>query len=199
MKDEISDASLLARETDKYARIWRIPDYTFWSGECEEISKFLVWIDKRPVKSILVLGCGEGFGLHKLAMAGYQVFGVDLVDVLKFPEYKKRLTIASVWQLPYKSLQFDALLCCDVLEHIPPSKVLVALQEINRVSKFWYCTISCQPDNMGKKIDEVLHLSVRSPGWWIDKLALFSNLWGFSGNTGHVKVYGRHKGNTGDR
>lgn len=184
---------LLASETNKYERIWKVPDYMYWSGECEEISKFLTWIAGRPVKNILVLGCGQGYGLHKLTRAGYEVFGIDLVDVLEFPEYKKKLTIAPIWQLPYKSLHFDALLCCDVFEHLPPNKVVTALQEMNRVSKFWYCTISCRPDQLGKKIDETLHLSIYSPDWWIHQLDSISNLWGFSGNTGSIKLYGRHK------
>lgn len=184
---------LLVSETNKYERIWKISDYTYWSGECEEISKFLAWIVGRPIKSILVLGCGQGYGLHKLTRAGYEVFGIDLVDVLEFPEHRKKLTIAPIWQLPYKSLQFDALLCCDVFEHLPPDKVVAALQEMNRVSKFWYCTISCRPDQLGKKIDETLHLSIYSPDWWIHQLDSISNLWGFSGNTGSIKLYGRHK------
>jgi len=193
MDNNLVDKKLLITETDKYTRIWQVPEYTYWSGECEEVSRFLDFITKRPVKNILVLGCGQGFGLHELGKAGYQVFGVDLVDVLKFSEYKERLTIAPIWQLPYKSLQFDALLCCDVLEHIPPSKIMEALREMNRVSKFWYCTISCRPDRFGRRIGEDLHLTVHKPGWWMNKLIDITNLWGFSGNTDSIKLYGRHK------
>lgn len=193
MSDNISDSKLLRDETDKYARIWQIPEYAYWSGECEEISRFLAWIAGRPIRSILVLGCGQGFGMNKLSKAGYQVFGADLVDVLVFSEHKKDLTIAPIWQLPFKLLQFDAVLCCDVLEHVPLNKAVPSLREMNRVAKFWYCTISCRSDNLGKKIDEVLHLNVRTPGWWINKLTSISNLWGFTGNTASVKIYGRHK------
>lgn len=194
MDDKVTDNELLTSEIDKYTRMWKVPEYTYWSGECEEISKFLTWIVGRPVKNILILGCGQGFGMHKLVKAGYEVFGVDLVDVLEFPEYKKNLTTAPIWKLPYKTIQFDALLCCDVLEHIPPSKVIATLQEMNRVSKFWYCTIACRPDKLGKKIDEILHLSVYPPSWWIKRITTLSNLWGFEGNTANIKLYGRHKG-----
>lgn len=191
--NEAKDNDLLTRETNKYTKIWKVPEYSFWSQGVSEVRPFIEWAKKLPVKEVLVVGCGQGFELHYLEKAGFSVYGLDIVDVLKFKIFENRLTIAPVWSLPYKDLEFDAILCCDVLEHIPSEKIRLTLQEINRVGKYWYFSIACRPDKMGRKIGETLHLSVHPPNWWIRQITRHLTILNYSGGLANLSIKGTHK------
>lgn len=89
--------------------------------------------------SILDVGCGEGFTLHKLQQQG-------IGEKLEGIEYQKKaialgkkqypdivIKQGSIDKLPYKDNAFDLVLCTEVLEHMDnPEK---ALKELVRVSK----------------------------------------------------------------
>lgn len=189
----ISDEQLLIDEKEKYRKAWELSEYSYYSPELHEIPTFLKWIAKKPVKTILVLGCGQGHGIHKLTMAGYNVKGVDIVDVLVYPQHEYRLTIAPLWELPFSDIHFDAVFCCDVLEHIPPEKINETLAEINRIAKFYYFLVHCKPDKLGKKIDEKLHLCIHRASWWIDKCINILRVSEYSGTPSSLQISGIHK------
>ena len=189
----IDDKQLLIDEKEKYRKAWELPEYSYYSPELQEVSAFLKFIEMKPVKTILVLGCGQGHGIHKLTLAGYDVKGVDIVDVLVYPQYEKKLTIAPLWELPFSDIHFDAIFCCDVLEHIPPEKIDKSLVEINRISKFYYFLVHCRPDKLGKKIDEKLHLCIHRASWWMDKCINILRVSEYSGNPGSLQIAGRHR------
>jgi len=181
------------KEVDKYTRMWDVPQYSFHSPGTEEVHAFIEWARKLPIKEVLVIGCGQGFELHYLEEAGFSAHGLDIVNVLKYSEFESKFTVAPVWSLPYKELEFDAVLCCDVLEHVAPKKIRLTLQEINRVGKYWYFSIACRHDKMGKEIGEILHLSVHLPDWWIRQIGRFLRILDYSGNLSSLKIKGSHK------
>lgn len=93
----------------------------------------------RRVDSILDVGCGEGFTLHRLKERGIgtHLEGIeylqDAIDLGKqvYPEIK--ITQGDIYKLPYKDNSFDLILCTEVLEHLEnPDK---ALKELIRVTK----------------------------------------------------------------
>ena len=90
-------------------------------------------------KTILDVGCGEGFSLNKLNEnnIGEKLEGIDYskeaISIGKklFPNLL--LKQGSIYDLPYKDNTFDLVLCTEVLEHLENPKK--GLQEILRMSK----------------------------------------------------------------
>jgi ubiquinone/menaquinone biosynthesis C-methylase UbiE len=102
-------------------------------------SEFLREIELLGPKSILDVGCGEGFTLERIRKLhiGEKLEGIDFlktaIDIGKKIHPDVTLREASAYDLPYKDNLFDVLLCSEVLEHLEdPEK---ALAEIQRVTK----------------------------------------------------------------
>ena len=56
--------------------------------------------------------------------------------------------------------------CTDVMEHIPPDKVGVVLDNILKAAQRVWFSIALFEDACGKLIGETLHLSVHPFEWW---------------------------------
>lgn len=96
-------------------------------------------------KTVLDVGCGEGFTLNRLRKAdiGKDLIGVDFSKTAvklgkeHFPSLDLRE--GNIYKLPFKDNTFDLVICLEVLEHLEdPEK---ALKELVRVSKK-HCIIS---------------------------------------------------------
>lgn len=96
-------------------------------------------------KTILDVGCGEGFTLNRFRKLniGKDLIGVDTsvkaiaLGKEQFPHLN--LKEGSAYKLPFKDNSFDLVLCLEVLEHLEdPQK---AFSELVRVSKK-YCIVS---------------------------------------------------------
>jgi 2-polyprenyl-6-hydroxyphenyl methylase / 3-demethylubiquinone-9 3-methyltransferase len=102
--------------------------------------------------SLLDVGCGGGFLAEEFARAGYAVTGVDpapeTIDAARAHAETSGLPIdyrvAAGEQLPFDDVSFDAVACCDVLEHVADVDAVVT--EIARVLRpggmFFYDTIN---------------------------------------------------------
>lgn len=185
---------LTSKETSKYNRIWQKVEYKFYSNECREIQNVINWAKPRPIHKILVVGCGEGYGIRELELAGFDVVGLDLVDVLKVP-IKNKLIISPLWDLNEicKNQAFDLIVAIDVLEHIPPEKIKTCLSQINNNSKFFYFSIACRSDQCGKLIEENLHLTVHLPYWWLNQIQARFSVESYHGGMANIIVMGRKK------
>lgn len=185
---------ILKMETDKYAKVWQHPEYKFWSGEVAEVGRIIEWARKKPIKNILIIGCGEGYGLHYLSREGFSVHGIDLVNVVRFKSLKSSMTVVPVWDTGIRSLSYDACIAIDVLEHIPHDRIIQSVQEIGRVSKFFYFSISCKQDRMGKLINDTLHMTVKPAWWWVQVISKYLSVETFTGSPKSVKIIGRKSG-----
>lgn len=95
--------------------------------------------------SILDVGCGEGFMLEKVRVAGIAraLEGVDVrsdaVEIGRALHPELTLRQGSIYALPYPDASFDVVVCSEVLEHLERPEE--ALTELIRVAKR-YCVIS---------------------------------------------------------
>jgi SAM-dependent methyltransferase len=111
------------------------------------VQRLLIWHFHRRVgelveaahpRSILDVGCGEGFTIDYLLRANGQLHlrGVDFDwSALRRAKGKHPgvlFEMADIGRLPYASAGFDLVLCLEVLEHLP--EPLPALEELRRVS-----------------------------------------------------------------
>jgi ubiquinone/menaquinone biosynthesis C-methylase UbiE len=90
---------------------------------------------------ILDVGAGHGMLSSLLAVLGHECHAVDFFDQTeKYPEaYRKKLISfqqcnVEVDPLPFADASFDAVICCQVLEHFTHSH-LPAVKEMRRVLK----------------------------------------------------------------
>lgn len=121
-------------------------------------------------KSLLVLGCGDGFEIETLRHMGFKdVKGITLLD----KEYERAGTIEGISQgdiheLPYEDESFDYVISKETLEHaIAPS---IALFETNRVLKKNGKAVHYIPSGPAKQADWYHYGCF--PDWvWVDLMS----------------------------
>lgn len=89
---------------------------------------------------VLDVGCAKGFLVKDLMSVcpGLEVFGIDISDyALKHcePEVIGRLHKGSADQLPFPDGSFDAVISLNTLHNFSRDGVIVAMRELQRVSK----------------------------------------------------------------
>lgn len=106
------------------------------------------------IKSILDVGCGEGFTLDKLSEEGIgkKLEGVDFlktaIDLGKKAHPKLTLKQGNIYDLEYKNNSFDLVMATEVLEHLEDP--LKGLKELIRVSKkYLLLSVPNEPFFMG--------------------------------------------------
>jgi len=89
--------------------------------------------------SFLDAGCGEGFVTEIIAtqFPGMPITGFDFnapsVELARAKNPNATFDVASIYELPYRDNQFDAVGCFEVLEHLHEPRQ--AIRELARVSK----------------------------------------------------------------
>jgi SAM-dependent methyltransferase len=89
----------------------------------------LVFALRYSVKSVLIVGKGDGLVAQLLSDYGVQVTTLDIAADLQ-PDL-----LGSVTSIPAAQGSFDLTLCCQVLEHLPFEQFSLALREIRRVTR----------------------------------------------------------------
>ena len=92
--------------------------------------------------SVLDAGCGEGFVLRRMRRhnASHSLTGFDRsMGAVRYARdhgpADALLLVADIDRMPFRSHSFDAVVCSEVLEHLPD--VPTALAELKRVSAGW--------------------------------------------------------------
>lgn len=92
-------------------------------------------------KSVLEIGCGDGYGAVYLAEIAASIIGIDYEEdtVLKAQNKYRAPNLSFVCmdatELKFEDNSFDAVCSFQVIEHIPEDKLLSYLLEIKRVLK----------------------------------------------------------------
>lgn len=172
---------LQTSEKEKYTTIWKCNEYRQYSPG-EEFIKNLPIINllrKSGAKTVLDAGCGSGKLMRALIEECGSEFSVHGFDIAEncldhfFDKTKKDiLTVGVLWDKEDFNKKYDAIICCDVLEHIPTEKIELVLDNFYHCAKrFCYLSIALQQDCFGLKIvGKHLHLTVKEPDWWISKI-----------------------------
>lgn len=99
-------------------------------------------VKKTGARHILDVGCGEGFTIRALREAGVGMMtvGVDYSpSALAWSQANNvacsPLHVADAQRLPFSDNSFDLVLCLEVLEHLPDSRL--GLVELLRVARDW--------------------------------------------------------------
>lgn len=87
-------------------------------------------VERAKPKKILDAGCGRGFYLQALVTYPFisHIFGFDLNDSYlrqakkRIRDKRLRLTLADLYNLPYRENSFDMIICSEVLEHVKNDK-----------------------------------------------------------------------------
>lgn len=87
------------------------------------------------IERILDVGCGNGFVTRHLR-ARVAVVGLDASEVA-LAEFEGIRVAASCDHLPFPDRSFDAAVCAEVLEHLPPAVLARTVKELARVATTW--------------------------------------------------------------
>lgn len=196
--------ALAAHEQKKYEKAWAIPEYHTFSPAMNIMPLFKQMVKKprRPtgkgkvaqrlenyaIPTLLDIGAGTGRASEHLAESGWSVTMLDHVQVnpdSELPFIKanifgdwdkaglrsRSVEYGGVWKYP-----FDQGFCCDVMEHIPTSKVDAALTNILTRCERVFFSINFMADHFGAQVGHPLHLTVEPFMWWVDKLNEFGTV-----------------------
>jgi 2-polyprenyl-3-methyl-5-hydroxy-6-metoxy-1,4-benzoquinol methylase len=125
---------------------------------------------------LLDVGCGLGMQAARLALQGWEAYGIDASDQMlrlgqfRFPAVHKKVNLARgiAEALPFRSGYFDVVMCQGAMDHFADRERFI--EEVERVLKPGghfvvalanYESLSCR---VGKALDEVARrLRVRTP------------------------------------
>ena len=171
----ISDSD---REKAKYEKIWNIEDYrTASQGECVlDNIPLIEKLRKHSVSTILDAGCGSGKLIRRFILEygnEFDVRGFDIASNCLDPFFRdiqdEILKVGCLWDPHDFCDEYDAIICTDVMEHIPTEYVPAVLSNFRRCTrKLCYLVIALTPDNFGPHVlGQPLHLTVKEPEWWM--------------------------------
>jgi len=161
---------LLKVEQAKYDAVWLLPEYR---GKCHSLELFHNHQDLFPpqYKSILDIGCGRGRLIKVLSRLGLDTHGVDFSKNCLDPDitenYPHRFHNQCLWEMDLNRV-FDLGLCIDVMEHIPETKVMDVLHQIQIHCSIVIFRIANYPSN---SLGHELHLTLKPAAWWLAHIA----------------------------
>jgi len=161
-------------EQAKYEKMWNIQDYRGGSPDESHLDNFMTFIE--PGCSINVYGCGAGRAGLQLSYLGHTVHMVDIAKNALDERVNASLGPGLHFHRGNLTELHKFMPCaawgysCDVLEHLPTAWVRPVLKQIFCLTRQVYFYISGVPDAYGKKINDVLHLTVKPADWWEHEL-----------------------------
>ncbi len=128
---------IFSREYDAHLRT--LEALSWWNAGMRDVAKMLLARGHLPSRGrLLDVGCGSGLTMSwfKATWPGWTGTGIDVSpEALRSAgEHGERVCGASALTLPFPDRNFDAVVCLDVLQHLPlDGGDVMALREIRRV------------------------------------------------------------------
>jgi len=140
--------------------------------------------DAYHFKSILDIGCSQGRAVLEYQKLGKNAYGIDVSKEAIRQSLEQNIfhcLHASVLDIPFKNNFIDAVVTCDVLEHLAEEDLSKAIKELVRITKEWFFIKVAYKVEMSDKWLKVLrkatgqyndlpnlHLSVFPKEKWIE-------------------------------
>jgi SAM-dependent methyltransferase len=169
--------AIKTKEQRKYEKMWEIDDYRVISPGEQAAHDFLAQAKMPKNAECIDFGCGTGRGGLMIAL-----FGQAIVTLLDFAENALDDDVVEITKTQPDRLQWlqaDLVkpipkvapygFCTDVMEHLPPEEVNIAIRNMMQSANHIFFQISTVDDVMGERIGEALHLTVRPYEWWLKK------------------------------
>ena len=174
-------AALLAKGIEKYDESWKRDSCRVASPSCDNMQTFPLgdMLRQFGVKTVLDVGCGNGKRMQQLITEHANEFTVHGFDSSSnsldpfFDDLKEKLvTVGCLWDAADFFKQYDAILCTNVLEHIPPEQISAALGNLRQCTgKICYLAIALFADELGLDLpEEPQRLTVETPDWWLQQI-----------------------------
>ena len=174
-------------EKTKYDFIWEhLPNYRECSLGEELVCHFFHHFQKelKEGQQIADLGCGTGRVARQFLEKGLAVHLIDLSHKCLDPDIASlcpllperiQFTSSCLWEMAIA--KSDWIYCCDVLEHLPPTKIDLSLKQITSSMKIGgFVSICLKPDLFGEAIGTSLHLTVKDADWWREQLSRYCTI-----------------------
>lgn len=149
----------------KYAEIKNLNTSSFWNeklsgktslenqdGMTRDRIKIAYKFLPKNSKKILDIGAGNGFIEELISSKNVKMFGNDIssasIKNLRI-KFKGQFRKESIYKMKYPKKTFDAIFALEVLEHVPPSKILNLLKKIRDFLRKKGSLIISVPTNEG--------------------------------------------------
>jgi len=125
-------------------------------------------------KKALVCGCGMGQRVYTLRAMGVQAFGFDInkyaIERTNCKDIDKYIKVDDITKIEhFQDDHFDLVVCYDVLEHLDPDSLSIALEKIYKVGKenFLFSIPFIGDPNLDA---DPTHKIKQTKQWWIEQI-----------------------------
>lgn len=142
---------------------------------CESMADFM---DLKKDYKILDYGCAKGFTVKALCSLGYNCYGADIssyaVDTAD-SEISNRISLLELDKINtwFQENKFDAIICKDVLEHIPYENMDQLLTNFRNSSNKLFIIVPLAENGVYVAPEyekDVTHIIREDIEWWVNKL-----------------------------
>lgn len=162
------EKSLEQREKEKYEKIWKHDNYRKNSPGEKLVDFAFTKMGMQRGDSLIDFGCGTGRAANKFMNDyGMRVVAIDHTSSCVDKDIDINFVEKCLWDKdtyhPFGHWGY----CTDVMEHIPPEKVVDVLEIINKhVKNGCFFQIATREDTLGALIGRKLHMTVATADAW---------------------------------
>jgi ubiquinone/menaquinone biosynthesis C-methylase UbiE len=133
-----------------YDRIASDYDRRYQTRRYEGVDRALrAWLEARPRRRVLEVGCGTGHWLRRFGGCGGRIFGMDLsrgmLAKARVTAPGSPLVNGRALRLPFADHSFDAVFCVNALHHFPEKSAFVEETARVLIPGGDFCTVGLDP------------------------------------------------------